>query len=160
MLLFLSHDKKKITKIKQELYNELLKKLKERLIEYRSEDDYPLFLKKLIINSSESFYNRNQKIIWIIAFLFIIIILLIMYVIKYRKMKEKLEIEEERLRSAVQGSRIGIWDWNVKESKLRCSSDFMNKLGYSSNIIEDYLFILKTAKYLTSRTSNVMINNC
>ena len=100
-----------------------------------------------IINSPETYYKNNRKIIWVISstiiLLVIIIILLLRYVFKYREIKEELEIEEERLRSAVQGSRIGIWDWNVKQDKVRCSSDFMEKLGFESNIIDDYLATLK-----------------
>ena len=100
-----------------------------------------------IINSPETYYESNKRIIWVISstimLLVIIIILLGRYILKYREIKEELEIEEERIRSAVQGSRIGIWDWNVKKDKVRCSSDFMDKLGFDSNIIEDYLATLK-----------------
>ena len=100
-----------------------------------------------IINSPQFFYKNNQKKVWritaTILLLVIIIILLLIYIFKYRKIKEELEIEEERLRSAVQGSRIGIWDWDVKNDLVRCSSDFMEKLGFNSNIIDNYLATLK-----------------
>nr|WP_239550860.1 ABC transporter substrate binding protein [Halanaerobacter jeridensis] len=122
------------------------------MFDYNKLKEYNVSFNKLpsknkIINSPQYFYQKNQKTFWFITvtiiLLVIIIVLLLIYVVKYREIKEELEIEEERLRCAVQGSRIGIWDWNVKKDKVRCSSDFMEKLGFNSNIISNYLTTLK-----------------
>ncbi|MFO7818957.1 MAG: diguanylate cyclase [Halanaerobacter sp.] len=65
------------------------------------------------------------------------------YLYKYIRITERLKNEREIFRSAMQGSRIGIWDWNVSKNYIRFRSDFMEELGFDSRVIEDYLTTLK-----------------
>lgn len=59
----------------------------------------------------------------------------------YKDISEKLDLEnkltetEERLRLAVEGGRLGVWDWNVTTNIVYTSNLFNELLGYGENKI-------------------------
>lgn len=59
----------------------------------------------------------------------------------YKDISEKLDLEnklteaEERLRLAIEGGRLGVWDWNVTTNMVYTSNLFNELLGYGENKI-------------------------
>lgn len=43
---------------------------------------------------------------------------------------EKLRESEERLNLAIQGTRAGLWDWDLRTGKLICNEEWANMIGY------------------------------
>jgi len=55
-----------------------------------------------------------------------------------RKRAEAAVLEsEERLRLAVQASNVGLWDWDVREQRVRYSREWKAQLGYAEHEISD-----------------------
>jgi len=60
---------------------------------------------------------------------------------------ERLRISEERLNLAIQGTRAGLWDWNIRTGKLICNDLWANMIGYELAELEP--LTLKTWERLT-----------
>ena len=60
-----------------------------------------------------------------------------------KQAKEKLKINEERWKFAIQGSNDGLWDWNVETSEVYRSPRWYEMLGYETseinNSVEEWL---------------------
>jgi PAS domain S-box-containing protein len=48
-----------------------------------------------------------------------------------------LRISQERLQLALEGSRLGLWDWNIATDVIYFSPEWKQMLGYSNDDIED-----------------------
>ncbi|MEC4803918.1 MAG: adenylate/guanylate cyclase domain-containing protein [Jaaginema sp. PMC 1079.18] len=48
-----------------------------------------------------------------------------------------LAISQERLRLALEGSRLGLWDWNIATDEVYFSPEWKQMLGYAENDIHD-----------------------
>ncbi len=56
-----------------------------------------------------------------------------------KQAKEKLKINEERWKFAIQGSNDGLWDWNVETSEVYRSPRWYEMLGFNSTEINNNL---------------------
>jgi len=56
-----------------------------------------------------------------------------------KQAKEKLKINEERWKFAIQGSNDGLWDWNVETSEVYRSPRWYEMLGFDSTEINNNL---------------------
>lgn len=50
---------------------------------------------------------------------------------------ETIRLSEERLSLALQGSNVGLWDWDFRENRVYYSEQWKNQLGYSGEEISD-----------------------
>jgi len=50
---------------------------------------------------------------------------------------ETIRLSEERLTLALQGSNVGLWDWDFRENRMFYSEQWKNQLGFSGNEISD-----------------------
>ncbi|WP_306544894.1 EAL domain-containing protein [Malikia spinosa] len=67
------------------------------------------------------------------------IIILAEDITQHKRDQEQLRAEKRRWRFAVDGSDIGLWDWNVSASTVFFSSCWKTMLGYSEHEIGDQL---------------------
>ncbi len=67
------------------------------------------------------------------------IIILAEDITQYKRDQEQLRAEKRRWRFAVDGSDIGLWDWNVSAGTVFFSSRWKSMLGYSDGEIGDQL---------------------
>lgn len=54
-----------------------------------------------------------------------------------KKLQQKLVENEERWRFALEGSRVGVWDWSINENKVFYSNIWRQILGYNEEDISD-----------------------
>ena len=54
-----------------------------------------------------------------------------------KELINKLKEYEERWRLALEGGRLGVWDWNIKTNEFLCSHFFRTILGYNGDEIFD-----------------------
>jgi PAS domain S-box-containing protein len=53
---------------------------------------------------------------------------------------EKLRESEERLNLAIQGTRAGLWDWDLRSGKLICNEEWAHMIGYELRELEPLNF--------------------
>ncbi len=53
---------------------------------------------------------------------------------------EKLRESEERLNLAIQGTRAGLWDWDLRTGKLICNEEWAKMIGYELHELEPLTF--------------------
>lgn len=52
---------------------------------------------------------------------------------------ETIRLSEERLSLALQGSNVGLWDWDFQSTRVFYSEQWKNQLGYSGDEISDHI---------------------
>ena len=57
--------------------------------------------------------------------------------VQRKQAENALRISEERLQLALEGSNLGLWDWNVATNEMYLSSQWKKMLGYEPDEIED-----------------------
>ena len=100
--------------------------------------------------------SQIQAIFWIAGVLVTLFIIATLFITTYRLLAQlkqeqikhaRLQQEAQRLTYAFQGSSDGIWDWDVKNRRLYCSTRLMEIMGFNSdsNIteVEDDFLLLR-----------------
>ncbi|MBK8806131.1 MAG: PAS domain-containing protein [Bacteroidales bacterium] len=71
------------------------------------------------------------------------VILPILFILLFTSLKdylnnEKIKNSEERLQLAVQGSKLGIWDWDLKTGKVSFNAQWAEMLGYEKSELKEH----------------------
>jgi len=79
-------------------------------------------------------HKFNSSLIWkIIAGAGCIFLIFGLWVWQIKKQKHALHISEERFQLAMQASKEGLWDWNIKTGGVYFSPGYITMLGYQDN---------------------------
>jgi len=79
-------------------------------------------------------HKVDRSLIWkIIAIGLCIFLLYSLWLWQIRKQKHALRVSEERFQLAMQASKEGIWDWNIKTNEVYFSPGYAEMLGYQQD---------------------------
>lgn len=95
-----------------------------------------LVLGSITINQPESSFDNYTGLIIgsliVLMILAVVIIFLNLSLIQHRQAEQTLRESEERLRLALEGTRDGIWDWNLETGQVYFSLHSYTSLGYEA----------------------------
>jgi PAS domain S-box-containing protein len=80
----------------------------------------------------------DSSLIWkIISIGSVLFLLISLWLWQNRKQKEALRLSEERFKLAMQASKEGLWDWDIKTDEVYYSPGYAEMLGYQPNDLEN-----------------------
>ena len=79
-------------------------------------------------------HTVDYSLIWqIIAITVLVFVLFSLWLLQLRRQKEALRVSDERFHWAMNASKDGLWDWNIKTGEVYFSPGYAEMLGYQSN---------------------------
>ena len=83
-------------------------------------------------------HKFNSSLIWkIIVVAGCIFLIFGLWVWQIKKQKHALHISEERFQLAMQASKEGLWDWNIKTGDVYFSPGYITMLGYQDHELQN-----------------------
>lgn len=83
-------------------------------------------------------HSLDRSLLWnTIAISLFFFLLFSLWVWQIRKQKEALRLSEEQFKLAMQASKEGLWDWDLKTNKVYFSPGYTEMLGYRQDEIEN-----------------------
>lgn len=91
-------------------------------LQRRNIDQNQLPKDSIVLNEPDSFYKKNQKVIWAVSITILLLsvslLISIVNILKRRRIEKELKKSEERFQLAMKAVSDGVWDWDIVSDKV------------------------------------------